>query len=57
MGEPPYGYIKNPNDKKKWIVDEEAAEVVKSIFALIAGTNYTLLPVNALTTRRLLSLC
>ena len=38
MGEPPYGYIKNPNDKKKWIVDEEAAEVVKRIFVLcVAG--------------------
>ena len=31
---PPYGYRKNPEDKKKWIVDEEAAEVVKRIFAL-----------------------
>ena len=31
---PPYGYIKDPNDKKKWIVDEDAAEVVKRIFAL-----------------------
>lgn len=30
--------MKNPNDKKKWIVDEEAAEVVKRIFALcVAG--------------------
>ncbi len=26
---PPYGYMKDPNDKKKWIVDEDAAEVVK----------------------------
>ncbi len=35
---PPYGYKKDPDDKKKWIVDEEAAEVVKRIFALcIAG--------------------
>lgn len=35
---PPYGYIKDPVDKKKWIVDEEAAEIVKRIFALcIAG--------------------
>ena len=24
---PPYGYLKNPEDKTKWIVDEEAAEV------------------------------
>ena len=35
---PPYGYIKDPADKKKWIVDEEAAEIVKRIFDLcIAG--------------------
>ena len=31
---PPYGYTKDPADKKRWIVDEEAAEVVKRIFAL-----------------------
>mgnify|MGYP002167004865 CR=1 FL=1 len=35
---PPYGYIKDPRDKKKWIVDEEAAKVVQRIFNLcIAG--------------------
>ena len=35
---PPYGYIKDPADKRRWIVDEEAAEVVKRIFDLcIAG--------------------
>ena len=35
---PPYGYMKDPADKKKWIVDEEAAEIVKRIFDLcIAG--------------------
>lgn len=35
---PPYGYRKDPADKKKWIVDEEAAKVVKRIFDLcIAG--------------------
>ena len=31
---PPYGYIKDPEDKKKWIVDEEAAAVVQKIFSL-----------------------
>ena len=31
---PPYGYIKDPQDKKKWIIDEEAAAVVQQIFAL-----------------------
>ena len=30
----PYGYLKDPNDPKKWIVDEDAAKVVKHIFDL-----------------------
>ena len=35
---PPYGYIKDPENKKRWIVDEEAAKVVRRIFDLcIAG--------------------
>lgn len=35
---PPYGYVKDPADKKRWIVDKEAAEIVKRIFDLcIAG--------------------
>ena len=32
--EAPYGYIKDPEDKDYWIVDKEAAEVVKLIFRL-----------------------
>ena len=32
--EAPYGYIKDPNNKDFWIVDKEAAEVVKLIFTL-----------------------
>ena len=28
----PYGYVKDPNDPKHWIIDPEAAEVVKRIF-------------------------
>lgn len=31
---PPYGYMKDPDNKKRWLVDETAAEVVKRIFAL-----------------------
>ncbi|MDR2570004.1 MAG: DUF4368 domain-containing protein [Oscillospiraceae bacterium] len=31
---PPYGYLKDPNDKKTWLVDEEAAVVIQKIFAL-----------------------
>ena len=36
---PPYGYMKDPEDKKKWIVDEEAAEVVRLIFRLCMEGN------------------
>ena len=32
--EAPYGYIKDPENKDYWIVDREAAEVVKLIFRL-----------------------
>lgn len=31
---PPLGYIKDPKDKEKWIIDEEAALIVKEIFNL-----------------------
>jgi len=32
---PLYGYKKDPNDKNKWLVDPEAAEVVRRIFNMI----------------------
>lgn len=31
---PPYGYRKDPENKKKWIVDDEAAAVVQKVFRL-----------------------
>lgn len=31
---PPFGYMKSPDDKTKWIVDDEAAQIVKKIFDL-----------------------
>lgn len=31
---PPFGYMKNPNNSKEWIIDEDAAEIVKYIFHL-----------------------
>ena len=34
LGKPPYGYRCDPNDKDKWILDEDAAPVVKRIFDL-----------------------
>lgn len=30
---PPYGYLKDPESKNGWIVDEEAAKIVRQIFA------------------------
>lgn len=38
LGGPPYGYRSDPQDKDHWILDEDAAPVVKRIFDLtIAG--------------------
>lgn len=34
LSQPPYGYMKSPETKKKWIIDPEAATVVKSIFKM-----------------------
>ena len=31
---PPYGYIKDPENPKQWVIDEEAAQVVRHIFDL-----------------------
>ena len=30
---PPFGYLKDPEDKNSWIVDEDAATIVRQIFA------------------------
>lgn len=38
LGSPPYGYRRDPEDKEHWVLDEEAAPIVKRIFDLcIAG--------------------
>ena len=34
MGQPPYGYVKDPENPKRWIVDEEAARVVRRIYRM-----------------------
>lgn len=33
-GKPVFGYIKDPNDKHKLIIDEEAADIVRKVFNL-----------------------
>lgn len=34
LAQPPYGYKKSPENKKRWIIDQEAAAVVRDIFAM-----------------------
>ena len=34
LSQPPYGYMKSPENKKKWIIDTEAAEVVRNIYRM-----------------------
>ena len=34
MGQPPYGYVKDPENPKRWIVDEDAAQVVRRIYRM-----------------------
>ena len=33
---PPFGYVKDEKDKNNWLIDEEAAEIVRYIFRLCA---------------------
>ena len=39
LAPPPYGYVKDPANKKKWIIDPDAAEVVQRIFRLCIEGN------------------
>lgn len=39
LSQPPYGYVKDPQDKKRWIIDPEAAAVVREIFKLYLDGN------------------
>ncbi len=34
LGQPPYGYMKDPDKPKHWIIDAEAAKVVRRIFSM-----------------------
>ena len=34
LGKPPYGYKKSETDKNVWIVDDEAAEIVRQVFQM-----------------------
>ena len=34
LSQPPYGYMKNPDDPRYWVIDPEAAEVVRRIYRM-----------------------
>ena len=33
LSQPPYGYMKAPDNPKKWVIDEDAAKIVRQIYA------------------------
>ena len=39
LSQPPYGYMKAPDNKKRWIIDTEAAEVVRRVYRLCIEGN------------------
>ena len=50
----PYGYLKNPDNLKEWLVDDEAAAIVREIFSLcVEGYGPTQIA-NLLTDRKVL---
>ena len=51
---PPYGYITDPENPKRWIVDEEAAAVVQKIFSLCMDGLGTLQIANWLRDQKIL---
>lgn len=50
----PYGYRKNPDNPKEWLIDEESAEVVREIFRLCVDGYGPRRIANILTERKLL---
>ena len=34
LSPPPYGYIKNPDDSRFWVIDPDAASVVRRIYQM-----------------------
>lgn len=41
------GYKKDPNDKEKWLIDDDAAQIVRKIFRMyLDGTTWAVLLAN-----------
>jgi len=52
---PPFGYKKDEADRKKWVVDEEAAPIVKHIFDLCIGGKGPMQIAKVLTSEKVLT--
>lgn len=50
----PYGYRKNPDNPKEWLIDEESAEIVREIFRLCVDGYGPRRIANILTERKIL---
>ncbi len=55
LSPPPYGYIKDPEDLHRWIIDEEAAYVVRRIFDMSYSGMGTFQIANTLTLEKVLT--
>ena len=51
----PYGYKKDENDKTKWVIDEQSAEVVKEIYNLFIQGHGTFEIASILTKRNIMT--
>lgn len=50
----PYGYLRDPNDKQKLIIDEEPAEVVRRVYQMVIEGKGTTAIANTLTNEKVL---
>lgn len=55
LGQPIFGYMKNPDNKKQWIIDEPAAEIVRKIYDLCIDGKGPMQIANTLKEERILT--
>ncbi len=55
LGPPPYGYVKDPDDPKRWLVEPEAAHVVREIYSMTMDGIGTEQIATTLSERRILA--
>jgi len=56
-GWPPFGYLTDPNDRKKWIIDRPCAEIVREIYDLFLSGNSLLNISKILNNRGVITPC